>query len=91
MLDDCLDFQHIAIILLELVLCNCAVLKSATCQLADSRTMEQTSLESVQYKLRIPQRKPWGSMVDDCNAAQAIFESRDKVRARVPFCLICTC
>ena len=47
----------------------------------------QTSLEDIQYKLRIPQRKPWGPMMDDVNAAQAIFETRAKVLKAPPGCM----
>lgn len=39
----------------------------------------QTKLENIAYKLRIPQRKPWGAMADDVAAATAVVNQHDKV------------
>ena len=33
------------------------------------------------YSLRVPQRKPWGSMSDDAKVAQAIFGNEKQVPA----------
>ena len=38
----------------------------------------QTALEDIAFKLRIPQRKPWGAMTEDVAAAAAVIGQRDK-------------
>ena len=44
----------------------------------------QTKLESIQYKLRIPQRKPWGAMSKDALEATQLANEVDKMIAAVP-------
>lgn len=50
-------------------------------------TCAQTSMEEVQYLLRIPQRKPWGSMASDvasCLAPLQSLEGRAALLTGVP-------
>lgn len=49
----------------------------------DVRTI-QTKLEGIQFKLRIPQRKPWGSITDDVNTALALAKQTDRLLLGVP-------
>ena len=44
----------------------------------------QKAMEDVAYALRIPQRKPWGSMAADVAAALAALEDRPRLLAGVP-------
>eukprot|EP00798_Chlamydomonas_sp_ICE-L_P006267 gene6267-2895_t len=44
----------------------------------------QKSLEDITYLLRIPQRKPWGSMANDVKKALAIAANEEAVLAGVP-------
>lgn len=39
----------------------------------------QTRLEAIQFKLRIPQRKPWGAISDDAAAAAATMDASHNV------------
>ena len=39
----------------------------------------QTRLEGIQFKLRIPQRKPWGAISDDAAAAAATMDASQNV------------
>ena len=40
----------------------------------------QSKLESIQFKLRIPQRKPWGAIAEDATSAAITMGQVDKVR-----------
>ena len=40
----------------------------------------QSKLESIQFKLRIPQRKPWGAINEDATSAAITMGQTDKVR-----------
>ena len=39
----------------------------------------QTKLESIQFKLRIPQRKPWGAIAETAASAAITIGQDDKV------------
>ena len=39
----------------------------------------QGALEDITFKLRIPQRKPWGTMQADVTKAQVLLSRRDQV------------
>ncbi len=39
----------------------------------------QSKLEAIQFKLRIPQRKPWSAIADDANSAALTMAQVDKV------------
>ena len=40
----------------------------------------QSKLESIQFKLRIPQRKPWGAIAEDATGAAITMGQVDKVQ-----------
>lgn len=44
----------------------------------------QRTLEEIAFLLRIPQRKPWGNMASDVQAALASFDNRAVLLAGVP-------
>lgn len=39
----------------------------------------QSKLESIQFKLRIPQRKPWGAIAEDATSAAITMGQTEKV------------
>lgn len=41
-------------------------------------------MQGIQFKLRIPQRKPWGSITDDVNTALALAKQTDRLLLGVP-------
>ena len=44
----------------------------------------QSKLESIQFKLRIPQRKPWSAMSQDVEEARKLAENEDMMLMAVP-------
>lgn len=44
----------------------------------------QRTLEEIAFLLRIPQRKPWGNMASDVQAALASFEDKTVLMEGVP-------
>ncbi|KAI8474603.1 MAG: cyclophilin-type peptidyl-prolyl cis-trans isomerase [Monoraphidium minutum] len=50
---------------------------------ADVQTL-QRRMENIAFLLRIPQRKPWGSMAADVSESLKLFEDRQRLLAGVP-------
>lgn len=44
----------------------------------------QDKLENIQYLLRIPQRKPWGSMADNVRVTLGLAQSKSRMMESVP-------
>jgi hypothetical protein len=61
-----------------------AALRRATPAFNDDVKTAQRKLEDIQFLLRIPQRKPWGGMAIDVQAAQGLVSSRVKMMRGIP-------
>jgi hypothetical protein len=61
-----------------------AALRRATPAFNDDVKALQRKLEDIQFLLRIPQRKPWGGMANDVQAAQGFVNARGKMMRNVP-------
>mmetsp|Transcript_17344 Transcript_17344/g.51914 ORF Transcript_17344/g.51914 Transcript_17344/m.51914 type:complete len:518 (-) Transcript_17344:3244-4797(-) len=60
-----------------------ALRRSIPAQNAYVRDVQQR-LEGIQFKLRIPQRKPWGAISDDAASASATMDATEKVLEGLP-------